>query len=242
MDTLDDVEAAGPQDGSEGAGGPDNLGDGVEVVAALADPVRRAAYQAVVSAGATPVGRDEVAARVGVGRTLVAFHLDKLVAAGLLEVSYGRRAGRGGPGAGRPAKLYRRTAVEHVVSVPPRDYRGAAELLAEVVDGAGLEEAAYAAARRRGTAGGATVGPGAALVDVLAGQGYQPAPDGTGVRLRNCPFHQLAEAFPPLVCGMNLALLEGLLSGAGWTRWRARLDPTPGHCCVLIEPSNDNES
>jgi predicted ArsR family transcriptional regulator len=55
-----------------------------------------------------PVGRDAVAARVGVGRTLAAFHLDKLAAAGLLTISFARPPGRTGPGAGRPAKLYRR--------------------------------------------------------------------------------------------------------------------------------------
>jgi predicted ArsR family transcriptional regulator len=49
--------------------------------------------------------------------------------------------------------------------------------------------------------------------------------------LRNCPFHRLAAEFPPLVCGMNLALVKGLTAGAGWT---ARIDPTPGGCCVSL--------
>ena len=76
----------------------------LDAIALLADPVRRSAYQAVVDAGMEPVGRDEVAAAVGIGRTLAAFHLDKLVEAGLLEASFARRTGRSGPGAGRPAK------------------------------------------------------------------------------------------------------------------------------------------
>ena len=54
------------------------------------------------------------------------------------------------------------------------------------------------------------------------------------MRLRNCPFHRLAEQFPPVVCGMNLALVEGLLDGAGLTGWRATIDPVPGHCCVAL--------
>jgi len=109
---------------------PDELDSGLTALAALTDGVRRAAYRAVLAAGTGPVGRDEVAEALGVGRTLAAFHLDKLADAGLLEVSYARRTGRTGPGAGRPAKLYRASAAEHVVSVPPRDYRTAAELLA----------------------------------------------------------------------------------------------------------------
>src|SRR5262249_2382440 len=95
--------------------------DPIGTVGALADPVRRAACRAGVGAG-RPVGRDAVAEALGVGRTVAAFPLDKLAAAGLLEVSYARRAGRSGPGAGRPAKLYQRAAAEVAVSLPPRNY------------------------------------------------------------------------------------------------------------------------
>ena len=208
--------------------------DDLEAVALLTDPVRRSAYQVVADAGVVPVGRDEVAAALGVGRTLAAFHLDKLVDAGLLEVSFARRSGRTGPGAGRPAKLYRRVAGEHAVSVPPRSYLSAAEMLAEAVDRSGADEAAYDVARRNGREMGAAAGAGADPVEVLAGRGYQPVPDDSVVRLRNCPFHQLAERFPPLVCGMNLALVEGVIEGAEAGEWSARLEPLPGHCCVAL--------
>jgi predicted ArsR family transcriptional regulator len=206
-------------------------------VAALADPVRRAAYQAVI-AGSGPVGRDEVAGALGVGRTLAAFHLDKLVDAGLLEVSYARRSGRAGPGAGRPAKLYRRTATERTVSVPPRAYRTAAELLAETVERSGADAALYQVAREHGRTMASGGGP---LFAVLTSQGYEPERDGAHIRLRNCPFHRLAEQFPPLVCGMNLALLEGLVDELG-ADCRPRLDPGPGRCCVVLDASNDNRS
>jgi predicted ArsR family transcriptional regulator len=76
----------------------------------------------------------------------------------------------------------------------------------------------------------------------LAERGYEPyhAPDGE-VRLRNCPFHVLAQAFPVVACGMNLALFEGLLSGADLDgAYAARLDPCPGECCVVIA-SKTNE-
>ncbi len=54
------------------------------------------------------------------------------------------------------------------------------------------------------------------------------------VRLQNCPFHQLSRQFPPLICGMNLALLEGLLEGAGLEGTQVRMDPAPGRCCVAL--------
>ncbi|MFJ2786779.1 MULTISPECIES: helix-turn-helix domain-containing protein [unclassified Streptomyces] len=59
------------------------------------------------------------------------------------------------------------------------------------------------------------------------------------VRMRNCPFHSVAERFPPLVCGMNLALLEGLLGTGGAVR--ARMDSRPGECCVVVEDSKNNQ-
>jgi predicted ArsR family transcriptional regulator len=210
--------------------------DPIRTLGALVDPVRRAAYETVTGA-AEPIGRDEVAQRLGIGRTLAAFHLDKLVEAGLLTTANARRDG--GPGAGRPAKLYHRSAGEVAVSVPERAYGDAAALLAETVDRIGADAALFDIARRRGAELGRAAQDGE-VVPVLAGQGYEPIRDGDTIRLRNCPFHALAEGFPPLICGMNLALLEGLVEGAGWTGWRAGIAPGPDGCCVVLESKNND--
>jgi predicted ArsR family transcriptional regulator len=219
----------------------------LSVIAVLGDPVRRSLYD-FITAQDHEVSRAEAAAATGVQRPLAAFHLDRLAAAGLVEVTFRRTTGRSGPGAGRPAKLYRRTAAEHQVSVPPRDYRAAAELLAGVVDMIGGEQELQRAARSRGAAAGrsalrnaAGAGPQDRLNGALAEQGYQPYPAGPDIRLRNCPFHAVADRYPPLICGMNLALLEGLLEGAALTGMAARLDPRPDECCVVIEPSKNNK-
>src|SRR5262245_60085204 len=105
----------------------------VAAVGALVDPTRRRAYEFVAASGGQ-VGRDEVARSLGIGRTLAAFHLDKLAEVGLLEVAFARPEGRSGPGAGRPAKLYRPAATEVAVEVPPRAYPALAVLLAEALD------------------------------------------------------------------------------------------------------------
>ncbi|MCP9977069.1 helix-turn-helix transcriptional regulator [Actinomadura madurae] len=214
----------------------------IDAIALLQDPLRRRLYEFVAAQG-REVGRNEAAEAAGVARTLAAFHLDKLVDAGLLEAGSRRLTGRSGPGAGRPAKVYRRSAVERDVSVPARDYRTAAGLLAEAAEAAGLDMELQDAARRRGGLCGAGGGPCGDLDDVaevLAGRGYEPVRDegGAVLRMRNCPFHAVAEQFPPLVCGMNLALLEGLVEGS---RVRVRMDPRPGWCCVAAEPSKNNE-
>ncbi len=226
------------------------------MIAVLQDPVRRRLYEYVAAQG-REVGRNEAAEAVGVARTLAAHHLDRLAEAGLLESGSRRLTGRSGPGAGRPAKVYTRARVERSVSLPARDYRTAAELLAEAAEEAGLDAGLRAAARRRGEAlrGSATPCGGLAeAMELLAARGYEPhleageageggegGEGGLGgvVRMRNCPFHVVAERFPPLVCGMNLALLEGLIGPDGPVR--ARMDARPGECCVVVEASKNNE-
>ncbi|QFG19898.1 metalloregulator ArsR/SmtB family transcription factor [Actinomadura sp. WMMB 499] len=212
----------------------------IDAIALLQDPVRRRLYEFVAARGGE-VGRNEAAEAAGVGRTLAAFHLDKLVGAGLLEAGSRRLTGRSGPGAGRPAKVYRRSAGERGVSFPARDYVTAAGLLAEAAEAAGLDAEVRDAARRRGRSLAGAGGPCGGLGEfegVLARRGYEPVREGSAggaavVRMRNCPFHVVAEAFPPLVCGMNLALLEGMAEGVEGVR--VRMDARPGWCCAVVE-------
>jgi predicted ArsR family transcriptional regulator len=212
--------------------------DPVASLSSLDDPVRRRLYK-VVRERTEPVGRDEAATAAGVGRALAVYHLDKLVEAGLLTASYQRPPGRSGPGAGRPGKLYTRSDREFAVTVPPREYELAALLLAQVVesDPCGQSRTALPeAARRLGAELGGRFRQGDAGVEgALAGHGYEPRRGDDGViRLRNCPFHQLAEQHRDVTCGMNLGLIQGILAGLGADDLRPVLDPRPGHCCVAI--------
>jgi predicted ArsR family transcriptional regulator len=222
----------------------DNASRSLERLAVLAEPIRRRLYEHVVGQ-AMPVGRDDAAGALNIGRPLAAFHLDRLVEGGLLEVEYHRRSGRTGPGAGRPAKFYRRAAKRNVeVSLPPRRYSLAAEILADGLDRS-MDTAAVSnvldAARAAGDGLASSVAPSAgreALFAVLRENGYEPFEDTEGVvRLRNCPFDALAERHRELTCSMNLALLASVverLPGAGLT---AQARPTDGACCVAFLPS-----
>jgi predicted ArsR family transcriptional regulator len=215
----------------------------LERLGGLVDPVRRALYRFVAGAPEL-VSRDEAAEAVDVSRSLAAYHLDRLADDGLLEVTYQRRSGRSGPGAGRPAKLYRRAPGEITVSVPSRDYELAARLLAaavEAADGEPVRAALSTVAKATGRAMGADVRAGRRTVlEALDEHGYQPVTEeGGDVRLRNCPFHLLAEEHRELVCGMNVAMLGGLCGSAGY---RATLDPEPGWCCVRLQDSKTKRS
>jgi predicted ArsR family transcriptional regulator len=222
-------------------------------VAALGDPIRRALYEFVVSQ-AEPVNRDQAAEGVAVPRHTAKFHLDKLEAEGLLDVEFSRPAGRRGPGAGRPAKFYRRSSREIAVSLPERRYDLAGHVMARAIttaqhEGRPVTDTLRDAAREFGQSLGEQVRErvgsrptqaklATAIGDVLAESGYEPRESPGGVTLRNCPFHSLAQTYTSLVCGMNEDLLEGLLDTLPATKLRARLDPEPGRCCVTLQTTS----
>lgn len=222
----------------------------INSVAVLGEPVRRELYRFVV-AQPEPVSRENAAAGVGVPHHVAKFHLDKLEEDGLLEAEYRRPAGRTGPGAGRPAKLYRRSARHIAISLPERRYDLAGRILADAVhsaQSAGLPvngmvtKAARAAgstlaeqARQAAAELPAPADPLEAATRALAANGYEPRRAAGRVTLANCPFHDLAQRHPTLVCGLNLDLIGGLLDALPAADLCATLDPEPGRCCVTVE-------
>lgn len=215
------------------------LPDRIAALAALDDPVRRAVFDLVAHSD-TAVGRDAAADALGTSRRVAALHLDRLADEGLLAVEYRRPPGRTGPGAGRPAKLYRRVDDEVTVSVPPRRYDLVGELLAAAVaesidTGTAVREVLERTAYETGRTTGATAG---GMLDALTDAGYEPHPDGESdaLILRNCPFHRLARQYTALVCGVNLHLLRGIADGAGDASRAPVLAPAPGRCCVRLDP------
>ena len=220
----------------------------ISAVAALDEPTRRRLYD-YMGRQPEPVSRDDAAAALELPRTTAAFHLDRLVDEGLLDVVYQRRTGRTGPGAGRPAKLYQRSQQHVAVSLPQRRYDLAGRLLSSALEHAersgdspraALDQRAYQLGKELGeaarSAGGDRDTRDTAL-RVLQAQGFEPRIQGEDVTLANCPFHTLAQEYTELVCGMNLRLLDGLLDGLAPTGLAARLDPAPPHCCVRLEPA-----
>ncbi len=233
---------------------PSPSNDAIEAVAALGEPNRQHLYD-LVAASREAIGRDEAATALGISRELAAFHLDRLVDAGLLDTEYRRLGGRSGPGAGRPAKLYRRADREVTLSLPPRHYDFAADVLADGLDrleGTSGTDAVAAAARERGTVVGLgarrKAGPRpsrrrlrAALIDLLDRAGYAPEVDRSSgtVCLGNCPYRALASSHRTLTCGMNLAWAGGVVNALVDAKLRPELDPRPGYCCVVFRPAHN---
>src|SRR3954452_21880701 len=153
----------------------------VDAVGVLSDRLRGALYR-LVAASDRPLSRDEAAAAAGAPRSTAAFHLDRLVEAGLLEVEHRRLSGRSGPGAGRPTKLYRATQTEIMASVPERHYEVAGELLASSIeraerDGTSARDALAVEAHELGLGIGRSH---PSLGDALTLCGYAPSEDGSG--------------------------------------------------------------
>ncbi|HJT37784.1 MAG TPA: transcriptional regulator [Actinomycetota bacterium] len=213
-------------------------------LASLAEPARRALYEFVIRQD-HEVSRDEAARGVKITRALAAFHLDRLVADGLLDTIYRRPPGRSGPGAGRPSKLYKRAAEPVAFTAPPQNYALIARMLSASIEDARSKNAADAAARAKGREIGTEARARTSgrpsdptllrrLGEVLAENGFEPVRRGREIRLRNCPFHALANDYRDLVCGMNVAMQQGVLDGLGTSRVEAVFEPMPGACCVAF--------
>lgn len=211
-------------------------GKEISAIASLAEPLRRGLYEFVVAAS-EPVGRDEAAEALGVSRQVAAYHLDRLIDEGLLSAEFRRLTGREGPGAGRPSKLYRRSDRVHEISIPPRRYELAARILLEAVRETGVDHSTLADVARRM---GRQIGEGG-IDRALAATGYEPAVENGEIRFRNCPFHELRDQDRETTCGVNLALVEGMIEGAEDDHI-STLAPEDGYCCVRLIPAGGQSS
>lgn len=220
----------------------------IDSVSVLGEDLRRRMFTFIRRAHRA-VTRDEAAASVGISRKLAAFHLDKLVDAGLLRARYETPGGI--RKVGRQPKVYEPTDTQLTVSIPDRRHELLADLLLDAVLTEGPDESATQAATRTAGVRGRQLGEttreqtrpgrlgaerGLTLCEhMLEEHGYEPVRETpTHIRLRNCPFHPLAAKAPELVCGMNHAFLTGCLEGLRISGVQAVLAPRPGECCVQL--------
>lgn len=216
--------------------------DAWALFASLTEPQRRDLYT-YVREQHRPVTREEAAEACGMSRSLAAFHLDKLVEAGLLTPA---RPRDGGPKRtrGRPPKSYETTDVEIRFVLPERRLDLLADVLMDAV--AARPDNAWQEAVENGHRSGEQIGREyrprprtgkrgrAALVKALTDVGAEPHAVGDDrLVLANCPFRAHSRRRPELVCEIYRAFCGGLANGVGVTA-QAVADPSPGHCCVAV--------
>ena len=229
---------------------PDPIESAASSLAALADPIRRRLYRFVMGEPGA-VSREQGAAGVGVPGHTAKFHLDRLVDDGLLDVEFRRLSGKSGPGAGRPAKLYRRSRRQIALSLPQRSYDLLSTILARgveeaVAEGTSMGDVTTRVAREEGHQLGA-----AAAQEVPEGDelrrlawslqphGYEPRIENERMALENCPFDKVARDHTELVCGLNLEFVGGVADGLGCAGLSVSLEPSPGRCCVSARREAD---
>jgi predicted ArsR family transcriptional regulator len=227
----------------------DGFAERVSRVSALADPIRRALYHFVAHQPGA-VSRDQAAAGLDIPRYTAKFHLDKLVEEGLLAPEFRRLSGRSGPGAGRPAKLYRRVRKEVNVTLPRRRYDLAGHVLADTLSrvkaGAPVDQALQDAADNAANIVVESWPPEEAadidrLAAILSHLGYEPRRDGSplegGMRLSNCPFQQLSDDHTDLVCPLNRQFIDAVGRRLECTDAEAISVERRTGCCVALRPT-----
>ena len=211
----------------------------LEVLQALGDETRYLLYRELAGSP-RPLGAPQLADRLGLHANTVRMHLERMREAGLVEVEPVHRGT-----VGRPQHVYTLASGAPGLDFDPPAHAVLAGLLAAMAerlggDGADAEETGRAwgreAARRTraGTCGNK-------LVKQLTQLGFDPSvePDGDGTRITflQCPFRDLAEAYPELVCNLHRGICAGALESAGegsMQHFSTLYDNDPCHVRVAV--------
>jgi predicted ArsR family transcriptional regulator len=197
------------------------LGD---LASTLGDPTRRGIY-ITVRESTEPLTASQIAALFDIHPNVARHHLDRLADDGYLTITRRRPEGKGGPGAGRPAKCYSASDKEIALHVPGRRFDLLAELLVRVVERLAPDDAAATAesvgreyARELAAEIGLPDQAGydlavRAVAQALTGVGFEVAPDLDNRRLltSHCPFGSTATDHPEVVCSLDRGLVAGLM-------------------------------
>jgi predicted ArsR family transcriptional regulator len=217
----------------------------LEVLKALGDETRYAMYRELASS-TSPLSAQELADALGLHANTVRLHLERLRDAGLVESEAAHRGT-----VGRPQHLYFLAPGAPGLGFDPPAHALLAGLLAAMAERMGAEPGDAAetgfvwgteAGRRRRSRSCVT-----ALVGELERLGFEPvadapaagSPDGAPVRIEflHCPFRELAEAYPELVCNLHRGLCEGVVDevgGGSIATFATLYDPEPCHVSVAV--------
>lgn len=210
----------------------------LEVLKALGDETRYAMYREL-SRSPVPRSAQDLAAELGLHPNTVRAHLERLREVGLVEVVAVHRGG-----VGRPQHRYALSPKAPSLGFDPPAHALLAGLLAALAEqvGAGAADATAVGAAwgRRAVRRTRAASCIAALAAELDRLGFEPAaePDhdgGARIDFLHCPFRELAEAYPELVCSLHRGICAGVIERAGKGTMRefgALYDADPCHVTV----------
>lgn len=194
--------------------------ESLAVFRALGDSTRYAIY-CQIARSPVPVSTSELAASLNLHPNTVRPHLERLREAGLLEVE---RESRGT--VGRPQHRYQVAAGAHLAEPQAPAQEMLAEMLADLANELrAAPEDVVDIGRRQGRRAEERSRPAhprpcvQALQEQLVELGFEPTTAGEGadvtVTFMRCPFRQLAEAHPEVVCELHRGLVEGIVDASG---------------------------
>jgi predicted ArsR family transcriptional regulator len=212
------------------------------VLKALGDETRYAMYEELARSTAA-LSANDLAERLGIHANTVRLHLERLREVGLVDVEAVHRGT-----VGRPQHLYFLSAGAPGLGFDPPAHALLAGLLAALAErvGADADEATETGRVWGAEAGRRTRAKDClrALEGELGRLGFEPAvePDGAAgatarIEFLHCPFRELAEAYPELVCNLHRGLCEGVVDSVGGGRveeFSTLYDPEPCHVTVGV--------
>jgi len=217
----------------------------------------------LLRAAGEPLGVAHIARQVGLHPNTVRLHLGQLVEAGLVTRE---RDGAGRPG--RPRLVYAATPPPAPAPTPARTpspedaapgeasqesrYQVLAEVLVTHLEQTAAQPAAEAtiagrawgrSLNKRASAPASAEQAATDLTALMGELGFaaQPVPPNRTVELRRCPFRQVAEDHSPVVCGVHLGLMQGILEQSGAPMRVSGLEPfvTPGTCLAHFDDAEE---
>jgi predicted ArsR family transcriptional regulator len=211
------------------------------VLKALGDNTRYAIYLELARSP-RPLATSEIAETLDLHANTVRPHLERMRDVGLLDVETEATGA-----VGRPQHRYSLATDAPSLGLEPPTFPVLARMLLRLAGSARLDAVdAIEAGREQGQADAVTVDDdarddlpdGVACLDALVARldalGFDPAvlhADGeASVAFTHCPFRDLAETDPDLVCGLHQGMVEGfveIVGGAQVTRFHSLLDRTP---------------
>jgi predicted ArsR family transcriptional regulator len=214
----------------------------LDLLKTLGDNTRYAIYLELARSSKALATAD-IAESLGLHVNTVRPHLERMREVGLLDVQSDNRGA-----VGRPQHRYSLAADAPSLGLEPPTFALLARMLlrAAAIAGTGAEDAADAG-REEGRSDGARV-VGRPCVDALVREldrlGFDPTVAGddaaTTVAFAHCPFRELAEANPDLVCSLHRGLIEGFVEtvgGAEVRAFRTLVDRDPCQVELVVEPA-----
>jgi len=210
-----------------------NIPSRLDILKALGDNTRYAIYLELARSP-IPLATAEVADVLGLHVNTVRPHLERMREVGLLEVRTEQRRG-----VGRPQHLYSLAADAPALGLEPSTFPMLARLVLQAAAVGGLDPGDLAdAGRDQGEADARKWPEGSdalgALVAEQARLGFDPevaeVDHGAVVAFARCPFRELAESHPELVCQVHCGMVEGLIDGLGGAevvQFHPLIDRTP---------------